>query len=117
MLPKGAGGARVRVHHDPGQITSLPRPQPPSGERQAIGPALAPRIAEMRSSVDALWTETIKTVRLFKTVLMLSLVWELGRLGPVGYRRLKRAHSVSHQEGRRKEGVNDPMCPESVAIY
>ena len=71
----------------------------------------------MRSSVDALWTETIETVRLFKTVLMLAPAQELGRPGPAGSGWLHRVDCVSHQEGCGREGVNYGTCPESVAIY
>ena len=121
MLPKGAGGAGAQAHHDPEQITSLPGPQLPSGERQgSLGQPWPPGlvgIAEMRSSVDALWTETIETVHLFKTVLMLSPAQKPGRPGPAGSGWLQGVHGVSHQEGRGREGVHDGTCPESVAIY
>ena len=52
----------------------LSRPQ--GGKRGSLALLWPPGlmgITEMRSSVDALWTETTETVRRFKTVLMLSL--------------------------------------------
>lgn len=96
----------------------LSRPQ--GGKRGSLALLWPPGfmgITEMRSSIDALWTETTETVRRFKTILMLSLARELGRPGPAGSRPLRGAHGVSHVEGRGREAVNDRRCPESIAIY
>lgn len=112
MLPKGAGRAGAQARCDPGQINSLPRPQLPSGGKRGSLALLWPPglmgITEMRSSVDALWTETTETVRRFQTVCFDVIPGPgTGKARPSGVRATAGAHGGSHEEGRGREAVND----------